>query len=90
MKAKLSPSKGCQGELIRAFMMKLPTGAGMSFCRLIIAESEFLDDAMDNFNVLWREFQDLEAGIMHIQAEIGFAPPAAGREFHERFFSNLR
>jgi hypothetical protein len=56
MSAKLSPSKGCKGELIRAFMMKLPTGVGMSICRFIIAESEFLDNAMDNFSILWREF----------------------------------
>jgi hypothetical protein len=66
MTEKISPSKGCKGELIRAFMMKLPTGAGISFRRLIIAESEFLDNAMDDLSILWGEIQNLEAGIVHV------------------------
>jgi hypothetical protein len=82
--------QGVQGRVDQGFYDEIADGVDMSVYRYIIAEPEFLDDTMDNFNVLWREFQDLEAGIVHIQAEIRFAPPAAGREFHERFFGNLR
>ena len=64
--SKTLAQQGVQGRVDQGFMMKLPTGAGMSICRLIIAESEFLDNAMHNFSILWREFQNLEAGIVHV------------------------
>jgi hypothetical protein len=51
-------------------------GQEVLFLQLVVAESKFLDDMVDDLGIFGREIQDLETGIIHIWDNVRFAPLA--------------